>query len=144
MYLELHGSMPISTAGVSPLSRTTSHYKVFWDKIVLFRRKQLVIFSDGPLNWLTSNYHYTFEFRPTHKHSNADALSRLPLPEKPASVPVPVEMVLLMEMLQSAPVTAVQIARWTRTDPTLAKVLRCIKEGWPNHTEDVLKPYWQR
>ena len=91
-----------------------------------------------------ANYHYTLEFRPTHKHANADALSRLPLPEKPACVPVPAEMVLLTEMLQSAPITAAQIARWTRTDPVLSKVLRCIKEGWPEQADDALKPYWQR
>ena len=91
-----------------------------------------------------ANYHYTLEFRPTHKHANADALSWLPLSDKPACVPVPAEMVLLTEMLQSAPITAAQIARWTRTDAVLSKVLRCIKEGWPEQVDEALKPYWQR
>ena len=84
------------------------------------------------------------EFRPTHKHANADALSRLPLPEKPANVPVSAEMVLLTEMLQSVPVTASQIARWAQADPTLTKMLRCIKEEWPNYADNALKPYWHR
>ena len=53
-------------------------------------------------------------------------------------------MVLLTEMLQSAPITAAQIARWTRTDAVLSKVLRCIKEGWPEQVDEALKPYWQR
>ena len=92
-----------------------------------------------------ANYEYTLEFRPTHQHANADALSsRLPLGDKPSSVPVPAEMVLLTEMLESAPVTAVQIANWTKKDPILSEVIRCIREGWPNHVEDNIKVYWQR
>ena len=81
-----------------------------------------------------------------HKHANADAdaSSHLPLPEKPACVPVPAEMVLLIEMLQSAPITAAQITGGTTTDPVLAKVLGCIKEGWPEQADDALKPFWQR
>ena len=41
-------------------------------------------------------YQYTLQFRPTAQHANADALSRLPLPEKPTSVPLPGELVLLI------------------------------------------------
>ena len=91
-----------------------------------------------------ANYDYTLEFRPTHQHANADALSRLPLSDRPANVPVPAEMVLLTEMLENAPVTAGQIANWTRRDPVLSKVIRCIRDGWPNQVENDIKVYWQR
>ena len=87
-----------------------------------------------------ANYEYTFEFRPTHQHANADALSRVPLGDKPSSVLVPAEMVLLTEMLESAPVTAVQIANRTKKDPILSKLIRCIREGWPNRVEDDFDP----
>ena len=34
-----------------------------------------------------SSFEYTLEFRVTSQHSNADALSRLPLPQTPSDVP---------------------------------------------------------
>jgi len=34
---------------------------------------------------LMASYEYTIVFRSTSKHANADAMSRLPLPDKPAS-----------------------------------------------------------
>lgn len=44
-------------------------------------------------------YQYTLKFRPMAQHANADALSRLPLPEKPDSVSLPGELVLLVDHL---------------------------------------------
>ena len=46
-----------------------------------------------------ASYEYFLEFRNTTAHGNADALSRLPLPEEPAQVEVPPELVLLAEHL---------------------------------------------
>jgi len=57
---------------------------------------------------LLASYEYTIVFRSTSKHTNADATSQLPLPEKPASTPVSAELVLLK--LDEAPITSVQIA----------------------------------
>ena len=51
-------------------------------------------------------YRYTLQFHPTAKHANADALSRLPLPEMPTSVPLPGELVLLIDHLAEPPITA--------------------------------------
>ena len=47
-----------------------------------------------------SLFKYTLKFRRTSAHSNADALSRLPLPIEPAVAKVPPELVLLTEHLQ--------------------------------------------
>ena len=53
-------------------------------------------------------------------------MSCLPLPDKPASTPVPAKLV---EKLDEAPITSVQIANWTKKDPVLAKVLQYIPLG---------------
>ena len=89
-----------------------------------------------------ASYEYSLAFRPTEKHSNADALSRLPLPDLLKSVPTPQEVVLLVEGLQDSPISTGQIWGWTRRDPLLAKVLQLTLEGWPEGgvTEE-LRPF---
>ena len=90
-------------------------------------------------------FEYTLEFRTTSQHSNADALSRLPLPEAPADVPTPAELVLLIQHLEETTVTASQIRQWTLHDPVLSKVSRYVQEGWPKKVNDEnLRPFWQR
>ena len=91
-----------------------------------------------------SMYEYTLQFKRTEDHANADALSRLPLPEHPDSVPLPVETIFLMECLNSSPITAAQIRAWTKRDPLLARVVKFIKEGWPEGCADDLKPFSSR
>ena len=54
-------------------------------------------------------YDYIMEYKPGKEHGNADMLSRLPLPEIPAKVPVPGETILLLDMLNSLPVTSAHI-----------------------------------
>ena len=83
-----------------------------------------------------ASFEYTLEFRSTSKHSNADALSRLPLPEEPSKVPTPAELVLLIQHLEDASVTATQIRHWTLHDPVLSKVCKYIQKGWPNKIDD--------
>ena len=89
-------------------------------------------------------YEYTLVFRSTTDHSNADAMSRLPLPEKPDHTPIPVELVLLAETLEEAPITATHIRLWTRRNPVLSQVLQCIQSGWPASCSQDLKPFWFR
>ena len=71
-------------------------------------------------------YEYTSTFRNTQAHANADALSRLPLPEEPAQSTTPPEVVLLMDCLDDLPVTANDIRVETRKDPVLSKVYQCV------------------
>ena len=89
-------------------------------------------------------YNYQIAFKPTAVHSNADVLSRLPLPEAPSDVPVPAELVLLVEHLLDAPVKAQEIRTWTRRDPLLSRVKQFIQNGWPAAVEPQKKPYWSR
>ena len=46
-----------------------------------------------------ANYEYKIIFRPSHKHSNADALSRLPSPTTSMEETVPTQLMLLMEKM---------------------------------------------
>jgi len=92
-------------------------------------------------------YHYAIKFKSGSKQGNADTLSRFPLPEHPHSVPVPPETVAVMEHLSQIPLTAAKLRQQTDRDPTLSKVKRYTKLGWPASlgNEDVLlKPYFNR
>jgi len=75
-------------------------------------------------------------------HANVDAMSRLPLPEVPAQTTIPAEIVLMVDQLQEAPITAHQIAAWTKRDPLMARVLRYVLQGWPHQQDEAIKSYW--
>ena len=90
---------------------------------------------------LLAAYEYALVFRKTEAHSNADALSRLPLPTVPAEVPTPPELVLLMDHLADSPVTADHIRSWTQRDPSLAPVLQYVQQGWPDQGDPNLMPF---
>ena len=94
---------------------------------------------------MLSAYQYSIEYRPGNRMQNADALSRLPLQER-VHVPIPGEVLQLQDYLATvSPVTAEQIRQWTERDPTLARVLRFVQRGWPNHVgEESLQPYFRR
>lgn len=79
-----------------------------------------------------SMFEYSLIFRDTTAHANADALSRLPLPDKPDQHFQPTELVLLVTHLENAPVTADQIAEATRRDPVLSTVSQFVHQGWPH------------
>ena len=93
---------------------------------------------------ILSMYDYTISFRKTQDHGNADALSRLPLPEQPDTVPIPAELVLLVDQLNDSPVTAWQVQRWTGRDPILSTVVNYVRHGWPVECEEEFKPYFNR
>ena len=77
-------------------------------------------------------------------NADADALSRLPLPDSPKDVPLPGETVLLLECLQQTPVTAPQIKEWTNSDALLMQVRNFVMNGWPSSVEKEMQPYFVR
>ena len=89
---------------------------------------------------LLAAYKYTLVFCKTEAHSNA-AASRLPLCTVPAQVVTPPELVLLMEHLADSPVTAGHIHDWTQRDPSLARVLQYVKQGWSEQDEPALRAF---
>ncbi|KAK6169531.1 hypothetical protein SNE40_020570 [Patella caerulea] len=76
-----------------------------------------------------SNYQYHLCYKRGDSNANADGLSRLPLPTPVAHVPVPVETVLTMSLLNETPVTAPLISQWTGRDPILSQVRQAIVTG---------------
>ena len=91
-----------------------------------------------------SAYKYQIRYKPGKDNSNADVLSRLPLPESPSTVPLPEETVFLMDTLQASPVNATQIKNWTNTDPVLSHVRDLVLKGWVNTADKQLQPFQQR
>ena len=86
-------------------------------------------------------YDYTIVYKPRQEHGNAHMLSRLSLPETPAKVPVLGETILLLDMLNSLPVTSEHIRQWTSMDPVLSKVKLMVQQGWQDSKEANLIPY---
>ena len=85
------------------------------------------------------------EYKKGSEHSNADSLSRLPLPHQPAKVPIPGELLLLMNTINASPVLAKHIKSWTARDPVLSKVLEMVREGWTTGSvSEELSPYFHR
>ena len=61
--------------------------------------------------------------------------SRLPLPVQPKEVPMPEELVLLLESLEISTMTVTQIKRWTDHDPISAKVQKFVQQAWPQSVD---------
>ena len=76
-------------------------------------------------------YEYTISFRPTHKHGNADTLSRLLVKDlEGKDEDVPTELVRLMEAMDQMPIRAENISKWTQSDPLLTHVYRPLYPKW--------------
>ena len=90
---------------------------------------------------LLSAYSYDIQFKRTYEHSNADGLSRLPLPVQPANL---TEASFTIGQIQALPVTAACLVKATRQDPILSQVMRYMQQGWPTQTPDEYKPYHNR
>ena len=66
------------------------------------------------------------------------------MPDIPTSIPLPGELVLLMDSLQDSPVSAVKIKKWTDHDPLVSRIWKCILQGWPDLVEEDFQPYYQK
>ncbi|XP_035806354.2 uncharacterized protein K02A2.6-like [Amphiprion ocellaris] len=92
-----------------------------------------------------SAYQYRILYKAGSENANADAFSRLPLPDTPSLCSLPPETVFLLERLSTSLVTAKQIKMWTDRDPVLSQVKRWLMQGWPAAVEqEELKPYARR
>ena len=125
------------------------HFTIYSDhqplKYLFNESKQVPVMAASRIQrWalLLGAYDYSIQHRPGSLMGNADALSRLPLPEQPAVVPTLGDVDLLMNQLSDAIITAAQIATWTQKDPVLSRVHCMILHGWSKSTLDsAFKPY---
>ena len=86
---------------------------------------------------LLAAYNYDIEFRSTTAHGNADALSRLPLPEEGSRAPSETRLCNLWK-IEALPVTSQQIKVATQRDPSLSKIKSYVLKGWPNQVSTSL------
>ena len=93
-------------------------------------------------------YDYTIQYKEGKNMANADALSRLPLQTAPTEVPKPLELVHLVDHLESTPLSCRQIELWTDHDATLSRIRTWVQEGWPvkgsSDEDPELQPYFRR
>ena len=91
-----------------------------------------------------TEHRYSIEYRNTHKHANADGLSRLRLASNAASHLVYVEVdAFHVAQLEHLPVTATQIRTATRQDPTWSSVYNAVQNGEVESIAD-LQPFASR
>ena len=93
-----------------------------------------------------AGYRCTLCYRPGSENGNADALSRLPLPELGNEEETPEEVIMTMKVLATTPIRATDIERLTGKDPTLARVRNFVWHGWPKERTDdpEIQPYLKR
>lgn len=80
------------------------------------------------------------QFRSTSKHSNCDALSRLPLFQTIADDDNEVHA-LHFEVIDTA-ITSKRVRIVTARDKILSQVFTFVSDGWPELVSDDLKPYF--
>ena len=88
-------------------------------------------------------YDYDLVFKPTQQHSNADALSRLPLQDQTRNYSLEASDFNVYQ-IEALPVTSSAVRQETRNDPLLSKVLQYVQSGWPQHILETLQPYFTR
>jgi len=94
-----------------------------------------------------ANYEFDLQYLPGKQNCTADALSRLPLPDAPDSVPEPMEIVLnLNQITATSQITTALLKTWTTADPILSQVVRYVKTKWPKPQtlEAGLRPFYRR
>ena len=81
---------------------------------------------------ILSGYSYKLQYKPGRDKGNADACSRLPLQLPSTTEEEQPETIQFLQQLESSPVLARDVRRWTEQDPILSRVQYYVHHGWPN------------
>ena len=90
-----------------------------------------------------SGLNYSIERRPSEKHGNCDALSRLPLPYDMRDS-VDDNHLFNINQLDSIPVDASQVARCTKRDPVMSRVYAYVQSGHWTEDKDQFEPFYRK
>lgn len=91
-----------------------------------------------------SQYEYTLKYKRGKDIPHADSLSRMPVEREPDYAPLPQETFLLIKLLQTTPLNFKEIAKTTKEDKVLQKVLHYSLTRWPEKVSAELEPYYNR
>uniref|UniRef100_A0A673ZPX2 ribonuclease H n=1 Tax=Salmo trutta TaxID=8032 RepID=A0A673ZPX2_SALTR len=91
---------------------------------------------------LLSAHQYDIKYRRSEQHCNADGLSRLPLPV--AHTEHSQAEIFYFKEVTNAPVTSVQVKKFTHTDPVMSEVVDIVTRGKEGEMSDSLQPYLVR
>ena len=91
---------------------------------------------------LLSAHQYDIKYRSSEQHYNADGLSRLPL--HVAHTEHSQAEIFYFKEVTNAPVTSVQVKRFTHTDPVMSEVVDIVTRGKEVEMSDSLQPYLVR
>ena len=91
-----------------------------------------------------SAYSYTIRFRPTQAHGNADALSRLPMPDTTPIGNPSDPSIFNLAQVEALPIDVSALSAATKADPVLSVVLKFLRTGWPSAVPNEILPYWHK
>ena len=90
-----------------------------------------------------SGLNYTVETRPTKLHGDCDALSRLPLPDKPDDHNDD-NFMYNVKQLDAIPVVASDVAHHTKKDKILSRVYTFVQSGTWDDDKGEFEPYYRK
>lgn len=82
-------------------------------------------------------------YKSTKNHTNADALSRLPMKSNEYDEPDASD-IFNIEQIENLPVTAMEIARETKRNPMLSCVYQHVTSGWKKPEDTYLMLFYNR
>ncbi|XP_041473613.1 uncharacterized protein K02A2.6-like [Lytechinus variegatus] len=87
---------------------------------------------------------YDIEYRNTHRHGNADGLSRLPIKENGEPNSSDTLGIKHLEEMAHPPVTSAQVSTETRRDTQMSLVYEHIEKGWKSNPPRDQSSYYHR
>lgn len=112
-------------------------------KVILNPERNISVMSASRIircNVLLSAYDFQIEYRKGSELFEADMLSRLPL-DQSTEVECNVNS---FNVSSELPLSYADIAKVSKKDPVLLKVIDFVKTGWPNKVESAFRPFFQK